>query len=56
MGASPLGSLATYGLFVAEALNRSSVSHSTVTVWSDSPFTGTAEGEVVLIDEIERLS
>jgi hypothetical protein len=41
-----LTSLAEYSRFVAEALNRSSVTRSTVAVWSDSPCTGIAEGEV----------
>jgi hypothetical protein len=41
-----LTSLAGYSRFVAEALNRSSVTRSTVAVWSDSPCTGIAEGEV----------
>jgi hypothetical protein len=31
---------------VVEALQHSSVEYSTVRVWSDSPYTGTAEGEV----------
>ncbi len=46
MDASPLRSLAAYSHFVAEALDRPSVRRSTVAVWSDSPYTGTAEGEV----------
>lgn len=41
-----LTSLAEYSRFVAEALNRPSVTRSTVAVWSDSPRTGIAEGEV----------
>lgn len=47
MSAPPLKSLADYSRFVAELLNRPAVKHSTVVVWSDSPFTGIAEGEVV---------
>jgi hypothetical protein len=46
MTESALTSLAEYCRFVAEALNRSSVTRSTVAVWSDSPCTGIAEGEV----------
>ena len=42
-----LRSLADYSRFVAELLDRSSVTHSTVTVWSGSPHTGIAEGEVI---------
>jgi len=38
--------VAGYSRFVAEALNRSSVTRSTVAVWSDGPWTGIAEGEV----------
>lgn len=47
MSAAPLKSLAEYSRFVADILNRPSVKHSTVVVWSDSPFTGIAEGEVI---------
>jgi hypothetical protein len=41
-----LTSLAEYSQFVAELLNRPSVLRSTVAAWSDSPYTGIAEGEV----------
>ena len=46
MNISPLESLASYSVFVAEQLDRSSVERSTIMVWSESPFTGIAEGEV----------
>jgi len=46
MSEPPLTSLAEYSRFVAGALNRPSVVRSTVAVWSDSPCTGIAEGEV----------
>ena len=46
MAENPLGSLADYSHFVAETLNRPSILQSTIRVWSTSPFTGTAEGEV----------
>jgi len=46
MGESPLASLPAYSRFVAECIDRPTVSHSTLAVWSDSPFTGIAEGEV----------
>jgi hypothetical protein len=46
MSESALTSLAKYSRFVAGVLNRSSVMRSTVAVWSDSPCTGIAEGEV----------
>jgi len=35
-----------YSRFVAEQLSRPTVSRSTLTIWSDSPYTGIAEGEV----------
>ncbi|MBU4185046.1 MAG: DUF6516 family protein [Desulfobacteraceae bacterium] len=44
---NPLKSLANYSRFVADLLDRPSVVRSTVMVWSDSPYTGTAEGEVL---------
>jgi len=47
VSANPLRTLVDYSRFVAEALDRPTVQHSTVAVWSDSPYTGTAEGEVV---------
>ena len=43
---NPLKSLTNYSRFVAELLHRSTVDRSTVAVWSDSPYTGIAEGEV----------
>ena len=46
MEPNPLRSLATYSQFVAEALQAACVLHSSVRVWSDSPYTGVAEGEV----------
>ena len=46
MSNSPLQSLAEYSRFVAEVFNRPSIQRSTVIVWSDSPYTGVAEGEV----------
>jgi hypothetical protein len=41
-----LKSLAEYSRFVAATLNRPNIARSTVAVWSDSPYTGVAEGEV----------
>jgi hypothetical protein len=49
MSDSPLKSLINYSRFVAEALNRAAVERSTVAVWSTSPYTGVAEGEVFLV-------
>lgn len=41
-----LSSLSDYSRLVAHLLNRPGVIRSTVTVWSVSPYTGVAEGEV----------
>ena len=46
MSNNPLESLADYSRFAAELLDRPTVERSTVTVWSDSPYTGIVEGEV----------
>ena len=46
MPESPLKSLADYSHFVAELFDRPNVERSTVTLWSDSLYTGIAEGEV----------
>ena len=43
---NPLQSLTDYSSFVTELLDRASVVRSTVAVWSESPYTGVAEGEV----------
>jgi len=57
---NPLASLDEYSRFVAELIDRSTVSHSTLRVWSVSPYTGIAEGEVFLrpdlrLRELEEL-
>ena len=44
---NPLKSLAAYSHFVAQLFDRPTVEHSTIAVWSESPYTGTAEGEVL---------
>jgi hypothetical protein len=49
---NPLVSLADYSRFLGELLNRPTVTRSTVFVWSDSPFTGVAEGEVFFANGI----
>ena len=63
MSDTSLNSLTDYSRFVAELLHRPTVVRSTVRVWSDSPYTGIAEGEVffsngirlrLLIREIEE--
>jgi hypothetical protein len=46
MTANPLKSLSDYSRFVAELLSQPNVQSSTVSVWSDSPYTSVAEGEV----------
>ncbi len=46
MKANPLNSLAAYSQFVSELLTRPVVERSTVSVWSASPYSGIAEGEV----------
>ena len=46
MSGNPLSSLTGYNRLLAELLDRPTVVRSTVSVWSDSPFTGIAEGEV----------
>lgn len=49
---NPLNSLGDYSGFVAELLNRPEIERSTVVVWSDSPYTGIAEGEVFFANGI----
>jgi len=44
-----LHSLKIYSQCVAELLDRPTIRHSTVSVWSDSPYTGIAEGEVFFL-------
>jgi len=46
MSDNPLKSLAEYSRFISETIDRPGVQRSTVVVWSESPYTGTAEGEV----------
>ena len=48
MNSNPLASLANYSRFVAALFDQPYVKRSSVTVWSDSPYTGVAEGEVFL--------
>ena len=47
MPENPLSSLDAYSRFLAELLGGPPVVRSTVSVWSASPFTGIAEGEVL---------
>jgi hypothetical protein len=53
MSTNPLKSLSDYSRFVAELLSQPNVKSSTVAVWSDSPYTGIAEGEVLFNNFIE---
>lgn len=43
---NPLKSLDAYSELIAQMVGTSNVSSSTLTVWSDSPYTGIAEGEI----------
>ena len=47
MATNPLASLSDYSRFVAGLFGQPNVRSSTVAVWSDSPFTGIVEGEVI---------
>jgi len=46
MAANPLKTLKEYSRFVADLLSQPCIRTSTITVWSDSRYTGIAEGEV----------
>ncbi len=50
MATNPLKALNAYSQFIAELFDRPSIKNSTVIVWSDSPYTGIAEGEVAFIN------
>jgi len=50
MADNPLKSLTSYSQFLAELLDRPNLLRSTITVWSVSPYTGIAEGEVFFVD------
>jgi len=47
-----LKSLGGYSNFIAELLDRPTVDHSTIVIWSDSPYTGIAAGEVFFSDNL----
>ena len=47
---NPLTSVTQYSQFLAELLNRPDLERSTITVWSVSPFTGVAEGELFFVN------
>ncbi len=46
MAGTPLESLADYSRLIAKLSERPLIESSTVSVWSASPFTGVAEGEI----------
>ncbi len=46
---NPFESLTSYSYLLATLLDRRDVIRSTVTVWSTSPYTGVAEGEVFFV-------
>lgn len=46
----PLRSLSEYSRYIAESFTQPNVKSSTVAVWSDSLYTGVAEGEVVFVN------
>jgi hypothetical protein len=48
MDQNPLQSLSEYSRFISQILSRPDIERSTIVVWSNSPYTGTAEGEVWL--------
>jgi len=49
---NPLKSLNAYSELIAELIGKSNVSSSTLTVWSDSPYTGIAEGEIYFTNNL----
>ena len=49
MNKTPLSSLVNYSQFVVRLLDRTTIERSTVVVWSEGPYTGTAEGEVFFL-------
>jgi len=44
---SPLNSLKEYSYFISESVKDVEIIISTIRVWSTSPFTGIAEGEII---------
>jgi hypothetical protein len=49
MSHAALSSLAEYSHFIAESVDRPAIVGSTLIVWSDSPYTGVAEGEILFV-------
>lgn len=52
MSGNPLGSIGNYSRFMAELLDSSTVKRSTLSVWSDSPYSGIVEGAVYFANGI----
>jgi hypothetical protein len=52
MSDNPLNSLRIYSQFVAELLTHPPIARSTLVVWSTSPYTGVAEGEIFFSNDI----
>ena len=50
MNVNPLQTLDAYSQFVAQLIDRPTVLRSTLSVWSVSPYTGVAEGEVFFVE------
>lgn len=50
MTSNPLKSLREYSRFINVVLEKPNVKSSTIVVWSDSPYTGIAEGEVLFMN------
>lgn len=50
MNGNPLQSLDAYSRFVAQSVDRPMILRSALSVWSVSPYTGIAEGEVFFTD------
>ena len=46
MPQNPLESISSYSNFIADLLDRPTIEHSTLSVWSNSPYTGVAEGDI----------
>jgi len=54
MSDAPLSSIDRDSRFIASVVDRPIVVRSTIAVWSDSPFTGIAEGEVQFTNGIRH--
>ena len=54
MHLNPPSSVADYSHFIAEIVIRTTIDRSTVIVWSDSPYTGIAEGEIFVLNGFRR--